>query len=69
MKKITIAFVVILASLSVMAQDKEQDAKDFYEKYYMRGVCYGSPEFEIVADSISDILVHFYYHYCKFFFR
>lgn len=57
MKKITFALVVIFASLSVIAQNKEQDAKDFYEKYYMRVLYYiGSPKFEIVADSISDIL-------------
>ena len=56
MKKFTFALVVIMASLSVTAQDQEQDAKYFYWKYYMRGIYFLEDEFETKADSISDIL-------------
>lgn len=56
MKKFTFALVVIMASLSVTAQDQEQDAKYFYWKYYMRGIYFWEDEFETKADSISDIL-------------
>lgn len=57
MNKFIASFVVFFVALSVSAQNKEWDAKDFYLKHYMRVLYYGGcPEFQSVADSISDIL-------------